>query len=168
MTVGKQQTKRCTKCGETKPLDAFSPEQRVSDGLSSRCKVCRNQYHRERRANDPEWREMQNTCIRENKRKRAWLRRAFVLAIASDGAMRCAKCGCDDVMELEVDHVAENGYEHREACGAKGRGIGSKTVQCRYYGSMLDSACDGLQVLCKSCNTAKSNRNRKTKGVNRD
>lgn len=34
-------TKRCPKCGETKARDAFSRDRTQSDGLQSRCKVCR-------------------------------------------------------------------------------------------------------------------------------
>jgi hypothetical protein len=34
-------TKRCKKCGEVKPLDAFSRHKRTKDGRESQCKVCR-------------------------------------------------------------------------------------------------------------------------------
>ena len=32
--------KACTKCGETKPLDAFSPDRRRKDGRQGRCRAC--------------------------------------------------------------------------------------------------------------------------------
>jgi 5-methylcytosine-specific restriction endonuclease McrA len=34
--------KRCSRCGETKPRDAFYAKQASSDGLQSECKQCRN------------------------------------------------------------------------------------------------------------------------------
>ncbi|ODR06427.1 hypothetical protein BHQ21_11600 [Mycobacterium sherrisii] len=34
--------KTCTKCGETKPLDAFHRDQRKPDGRQAQCKNCRN------------------------------------------------------------------------------------------------------------------------------
>ena len=33
--------KRCTKCKECKPMEAFSADPRLSDGKMSRCKACR-------------------------------------------------------------------------------------------------------------------------------
>jgi len=36
--------KRCSKCGEIKPLDAFSKDQGNKDGRDSRCKACRAAY----------------------------------------------------------------------------------------------------------------------------
>lgn len=37
------QVKRCTKCGETKPLDAFHRNKRKPDGLEIYCKPCRKE-----------------------------------------------------------------------------------------------------------------------------
>lgn len=39
--------KRCTKCGEVKPLGMFSKNRRNRDGLQSECKSCNAKYHRE-------------------------------------------------------------------------------------------------------------------------
>lgn len=44
--------KRCTKCGELKPRDAFHRLAESADGLKSQCKVCRNANERETRANN--------------------------------------------------------------------------------------------------------------------
>lgn len=41
--------KKCTKCEETKMLAEFSKDKYSKDGLASRCKVCRNQAHKERK-----------------------------------------------------------------------------------------------------------------------
>lgn len=49
-------TKRCTRCGETKPLDCFSPAPRYKLGVSSRCKDCTAAYKRARRK-DPRFAE---------------------------------------------------------------------------------------------------------------
>lgn len=51
--------KRCTKCDEEKPTDAFPPRKDHSaDGLHTECRECRRRYHREyaraRRKADPE------------------------------------------------------------------------------------------------------------------
>ena len=64
--------KKCTKCGELKSLDDFTPYKKSKDGKSTVCKKCRNIYaaiqrdkhrdnvnkrYRERYANDSEFKE---------------------------------------------------------------------------------------------------------------
>jgi len=39
--------KRCSKCGETKPVSEFSRHSRSSDGLKCDCKQCHREYMRE-------------------------------------------------------------------------------------------------------------------------
>ena len=43
------ETKRCTGCGETKPLDAFRRDRSKKQGRCSRCRECDRQYERARR-----------------------------------------------------------------------------------------------------------------------
>ena len=40
------ETKRCTKCGETKPLDAFRRDRSKKQSRCSRCRECERQYER--------------------------------------------------------------------------------------------------------------------------
>ena len=42
------ETKRCTKCGETKPLDAFNRDASKKYGRRSRCRECERQREMER------------------------------------------------------------------------------------------------------------------------
>ena len=58
-------TKTCTKCGVTYPatVEFWHQYKRNKDGLKSRCKVCRCEYNRKRRAANPE-------KLREQARKR--------------------------------------------------------------------------------------------------
>jgi hypothetical protein len=44
------EAKRCPKCGEVKPLDAFGTDRSRKDGKARRCRECRNQAQREWRA----------------------------------------------------------------------------------------------------------------------
>jgi len=43
-------TKRCSKCGQAKPISAFNRDRWKSDGLKSQCKACRNLAKRRYRA----------------------------------------------------------------------------------------------------------------------
>lgn len=56
--------KRCTKCGEEKPLTEFYTDGRASDGRQSRCKDCWNAIQRERRK-DPEFKAWNKQYQRE-------------------------------------------------------------------------------------------------------
>ena len=47
------QEKRCTRCGETKPLDAFHRNRRAKDGRKSRCADCHLAQDRERIKSNP-------------------------------------------------------------------------------------------------------------------
>lgn len=38
------ESKECTRCGQSKPLDMFSPHKRSRDGRHSYCKTCRSAY----------------------------------------------------------------------------------------------------------------------------
>jgi hypothetical protein len=52
--VSERTAKACTKCGEVKPLEEFSPDARARDGRQSSCRVCNRAASRARRAADPE------------------------------------------------------------------------------------------------------------------
>lgn len=55
-------TKRCTKCGEVKPLSEFWRNKRVKNGRTSRCKSCLYAYHRK-------WSKKNAEHVREYKRQ---------------------------------------------------------------------------------------------------
>lgn len=46
--------KRCAKCGETKPLDGFTPSRTGLYGRQSHCKACRRAHSQKMRDLDPE------------------------------------------------------------------------------------------------------------------
>ena len=49
------ETKRCSKCGEEKPLTEFNKNKYHKDGLSSSCNLCLNNNAKEYRKNNPNW-----------------------------------------------------------------------------------------------------------------
>ena len=56
--------KRCTKCGEEKPLEMFSKNKKGKYGGSSRCKECDKEYRQE---NIKKAKEYQQKYYNENK-----------------------------------------------------------------------------------------------------
>lgn len=69
--------KRCTRCGETKPLEEFGRDRRKRDGRASRCRACQAEYLRAyRKANreairerERAYREANREAIRERSRE---------------------------------------------------------------------------------------------------
>lgn len=47
-------SKKCSKCGQVKSLDEFSPDRRAKDGRGSQCKSCQSARARKRYEQDPE------------------------------------------------------------------------------------------------------------------
>lgn len=58
-------TKRCTKCGEEKPLEQFPRAKQNRDGLSSWCRQCTNNQRKQRYQNDPAYKEQMKARTRE-------------------------------------------------------------------------------------------------------
>jgi hypothetical protein len=69
--------KRCSKCGETKPLDLFYTDRRTSTGRQSRCKECSKAAAIEQRLADPARANMlrREWAKRNPEKERAWLKR---------------------------------------------------------------------------------------------
>jgi hypothetical protein len=53
VTPSGQKLKRCTKCGETKPMDRFDPHSGSADGRQAYCKQCKSKLNKLRRDNSP-------------------------------------------------------------------------------------------------------------------
>lgn len=82
-----------------------------------------------------------------------------IIALYSNGSMACAECGYDaDIDALTLDHIENNGAEHRRelGCGSRGRAGTTMYERIKALGKL-----DGLQVLCANCNTIKAVRERR-------
>ena len=89
------------------------------------------------------------SCARKRARSGSYRRRIEVLLALGP---KCVDCGYIDIRALEIDHIYNNGAEHRKA----GRGT-------TYYKSMLDNL-DEYQVLCSNCNQIKRHEHKKISG----
>lgn len=126
--------KTCTRCKEAKDRSAFYPNKDGLGGYHSNCKAC--------------CRARTNTYLSDpiNKRvekERKWSQRLETLA-AYGGACKC--CGEATPEFLAVDHVNNNGAEHR-------REIGSKNLAGWLRKNGFPQ--EGFQLLCHNCNMAK-------------
>lgn len=60
------ESKKCTKCGELKPLSDYSPKKTTKLGVQPSCKECAARWYRERYNNNPAMREAKKAYSREN------------------------------------------------------------------------------------------------------
>lgn len=72
----------------------------------------------------------------------------LVLQIYSEGTMKCKFCGFDDIDCLDIDHINNDGAEHRRKIFSEYGGSFSQWL-------IKNNFPDGFQVLCKNCNWRK-------------
>lgn len=133
---------------------------------SNICKPCAAEYAREYRKKNIEMlkekekqrnvKRRQDASYVERKRARG---RAYWAEIKHEvfmayGGYRCNCCGEAEPLFLTLDHIHENGAEHRRSLGASignGRGGWGRTLKW-----IRDNGFpDGYQVLCMNCNLGK-------------
>ena len=154
--------KRCTKCGECKPLRAFFRQGRARPGKrQAECKSCQMALRRQRIDASRRWlREYAAGWRRENRglidSAAAFVERSgerdFALsyyyrlrheAILAYGGYRCACCGADEALFLTIDHINDGGTRHRRELGSSNRFF--RWLKVNGYPK-------AFQVLCINCN----------------
>lgn len=140
--------KACSKCGAEKPISAFHKRTDSKDGRQSQCADCArarvNTYYR-----TPKEQARKKAYNAANKDKHArqakeYRRKLFRDAMEAYGGVRCACCGETEWHFLSIDHINNDGAEHRRSVG---RNLHLWLKQSNYP--------PGFQVLCHNCNIGK-------------
>jgi hypothetical protein len=152
------QQKTCTKCRETKPVEGFSPSKTGRLGRTSICKPCNSARQKEWRSTngqyDIEWRSRNRERLRQY--KKSWVQKGGVNSkgretirqeILEAYGHRCTCCGESRQEFLAIDHIFNDGAEHRKQVGS------SKTFY--YWLKRNGFPKDRFQLLCHNCNLAK-------------
>lgn len=118
--------KKCTKCGEEKPLDAFYAHggKRTSEGyLNPSCKSCVNKQ-------SMEWAKKNPEKVAQHRRKRN-LKTKYGLSVeqyeemAAEQNNTCFICGCTHSRRrLNVDHCHKTGTVRKLLCDKCNMAIG--------------------------------------------
>lgn len=148
------ESKQCRGCGEIKRVLDFSPRKEQGGRPRSICKACvqvryhadvekrreknRESYQRRRRANPERFREQSR---RENFRMRAAVIKAY------GGACSC--CGERTFEFLSIDHINNDGAQHRREIGRSGGHAFYRWLKKNGYPR------GNFQLLCYNCNAAK-------------
>src|SRR5438477_11594078 len=92
----------CTKCGETKPLEAFPPVRRGEPKLQTWCRECFAAYGREYYRTNREAQKAR--LLRNPAARRADNQRQMNQYLR---AHPCVDCGETDIVGLQADHLVD-------------------------------------------------------------
>lgn len=99
-------------------------------------------------SNAKKYRENHVIELREKRRLNRQKLRIQVLSHYSKGNPRCACCGESEYKFLSIDHINNDGAEHRR------KTMGGNNSRL-YDWLVKNNLPEGFQVLCMNCNTAK-------------
>ena len=170
MTDNQQPSFRvCKKCGLEKPLEQFAKVySKKNRGKNYRQHTCQDCYKVEHAARQRKARKDNPEKYKAIQRKCHWKHRDRILAgrrkerfgiklAALDyyGGRVCKCCGETELTMLTIDHIHENGAEHRRSIGwARNRSSGDFARWLRD-----NDYPEGYQVLCYNCNISKHRNN---------
>jgi len=147
MLAGIEMNKMCSTCGVTKDISKFFRHVRYKDGYAAMCKTCKT-------AKNYAWREKNAEAVKLRNRitaRRRYNERKNNVLMAYGG--RCIACGINDMDVLTVDHINNDGADHRrELVGNDLHTYGSSYIY-RYL--VKNNYPNGFQVLCFNCNFKK-------------
>lgn len=141
--------KKCTKCGEIKLRTDFYLHSRDAEGKRyplGECKICT----RKRRA---KYVEDNYKIVRERDNKSCRDKRARIkeTVFAAYGGYKCVCCGETEKLFLTIDHIGNDGANHRRKLIGKRYSAGYHT----YIWLVKNNFPQGFQVLCMNCNHGK-------------
>lgn len=136
--------KFCGRCETWVNKDKFHKSSSAKDGLNAWCKLCNNKYQRDKRREDPEWRE-ELRIYNASRRKQARLD-----AINFYGG-KCVRCGFDDWRALQFDHVDGGGRKELKDYN-----------WLSYLKKVVSDTTGKYQLLCSNCNWIKKYENNET------
>lgn len=125
--------KRCSRCNILKSSACFRKHKGYKDGLHCWCVDCMAQY----RQQHIERIRAQNNASKLKKK----------IKVMEYYGGRCACCGENILAFLTIDHIANDGGEHRKKISS-GSGI--------YNWLATNNFPPGFQVLCFNCNCGRS------------
>lgn len=124
------ESKKCSTCKKSKPLDEFSKKKSRADGRQSNCKSCHKEYRKQHYIKNKQKYISKAAKWRLNQKQ-------ILLEYLSNKC--CKDCGNKDVRVLEFDHIEDN----KEFC------IGQKVGQVSI--ERLKKEIDKCEVVCANC-----------------
>lgn len=150
-------TKICPQCKIEKFEDEFVKNKNPrwkGDELASWCKVCnrrrnRAKYNKDKvkisKNNQSRWNKLTDVQKEEKLKKRREYGQKRRMIVLEHYGSKCTCCGESEIKFLEVDHINNNGAQHRKELGSY------KIINWL----IKNNFPEGFQLLCSNCNMAK-------------
>lgn len=135
-------SKKCYRCGDVKPVEAFAWRRKGEGERDSFCRPCRSAYGREHYGANRQ-RYIDQAGI--SKRKLALARTTYLLKFFKTNP--CVDCGETDPVVLEFDHLRDKSFA-----------IGPSRSR-RSWQSILDEV-EKCEVVCANCHRRRTARRR--------
>jgi len=156
------ETKLCPHCYLEKGVSEFYLDSRTTDGLYWCCKQCHREdnvanakIHRQKRnAYHRKWYEENKEHQRRVAREYRQRVKGEVLTHYGGEKLACVMCGEGRLACLSIDHINEDGADHRRALG-----LGKSVHFCEWLKSQ--NYPEGYQTLCMNCQWIKRDNWRK-------
>jgi hypothetical protein len=144
--------KICNRCKKSKLLKEFALAKSNPDGLQYTCKVCCAEIAKIYRTNNPEKvKELNKNRSKSYLKSRREYRKSRQKRIRKEVIKNlggvCACCGEKQIEFLTIDHINNDGAEHRRKIGNSDK----ICVDIKRQGYPKDK----YQILCFNCNCAK-------------
>ncbi len=137
--------KKCSRCREIKNASEFYLIKRNDiKALDVYCKSCKKDIKQERKEKDR----------KKNNEYAAWQREQYRKLVYAAYGDKCSCCDETELKFLTIDHVNNDGAEHRRSLGT--RRAGNTWQVYRYI--INNNYPDDFQILCYNCNCGR-NRN---------
>jgi len=155
-------TKTCYTCKQTKSIDEFWKNKNRYDGCQIYCKICQRKVNDKWIASHPAVQKEVRlrhknkdvaSYLEKHRKRNARSRNKLINEVFMVLGNACACCGETERSFLCIDHINNDGAEHRKLRGAsaKGRNGVDIYVDVRKEGFPRDR----YQVLCFNCNMSK-------------
>lgn len=123
-----------------------------TDGFCSR--YCYEEYYEKKTENiKMVWKQQTDKIYqrrhqetKEQRKRYNRERKERIISFYSNGSMKCVNCGENNINKLCIDHIKNDGKEHRKIAGTSGH---------LYDWLIKESFPSGFQVLCFNCNVEK-------------
>ncbi len=126
--AGTQDSKRCTKCGEEKPIELFGPSKMYKGGRRSQCNPCRSAHERQNRKPSSTWSPEKRARINYQRRD-GEARRMYGITRAEAEAILAAQGGTCAICHAVYPGFAHAGF-HIDHCHVTGKFRGILCYRC--------------------------------------
>lgn len=139
--VTRSEPKYCLRCNAK--LTKHNWKKSDKEDSYNVCRDCSNAESRRKYQNRKEWYASRHNLFKEK--------------VIQHYGGKCACCSIDDQVFLTLDHVNNNGAEHRRSLGGTSKRTGQRYTGNRMYKWVIENGFpDDFQILCWNCNWAKS------------